>query len=1076
MKILNRGRSITLGLALVAAGLAAPPALTAAAAPAAAPSDPSIVGRMKDTADGKVAVRNNRATGKVGFIGARNARTDLLPGVAADNRGEAIGKADAYVDRFSNAFGVPASQLERAEVASDRYGWSVTYTQSYQGVPVFAAELKAHVDKSGDLTAVNGFVVPDARIDTEPRVTADQAADRALEMVTERPSGYEDGLPEAATKGLEVASNDLMIYRTGSTRGIKGESRLAYVLEVTNEKTVRETVIIDALTGKYLNRWSMMAHALDRLLIEAYDGEQDPAVVWREGEEFPGTLDEDQQNEILGTAEAYWMFKNTFGRDSYDGEGARMITVNNDPGINCPNANWNGVSTNYCDGVTGDDTVAHEWGHAYTEYTSGLIYQWQSGAMNEAYSDIWGETVDMLNDRHNEGGETQADPVLRTPGTCSDYTRSPITMEITAPASVAGACTAAPASFGPVFGQTPVTGTAVVGVDTTGTLPDGTVDNSTGNGCFAFTNADEIAGNWVYVDRGECTFAMKAENAADAGAEGIVVGDNAPDRAPISMSGTTDIYGVMVTQADGTRFKTAGEPVDFTIAAVPAESDETYRWLSGESDPSFGGAIRDMWNPSCYGHPGAVSDEEYHCDESDSGGVHSNSGVVNRTFAILVDGLEPGGVEAIGLDKAANIFWHTQTNYLTPTSNFVDLADGLETSCADLTGQPINEVTLGNPTEADGSDGEAVAERAEDITADDCAEVADAIAETELRVEPTQCNFQPMLDKGKLTCGDDTVTTTTWSEDFEDGLGEWTADVEFFSHPAYGSGAVSHPWETTTDLPETTDIPGGDHPQSTVIYSADPSTGSCLGDEEDESSRDGLTSPVITVPEGKSARFSFEHLVATESGWDGGNVKFSTDGGDTFEEIPADAWILNGPHGQINTLAEGNTNPLAGQAGFTGTDGGEATGSWGTSVVSLGKLGLLAGEEVQFRFDMGRDGCNGVDGWYVDNVAVTVCEDAPAGPVATTTKVQSVKPKTVKKGKTFTVRVKVTADETPTGRVQVKKGGKVLEGARLNANGVATLQVKADLPVGKNTLVAQYVGNSSFKKSSQTFTVTVRKK
>ena len=111
-------------------------------------------------------------------------------------------------------------------------------------------------------------------------------------------------------------------------------------------------------------------------------------------------------------------------------------------------------------------------------------------------------------------------------------------------------------------------------------------------------------------------------------------------------SGTADIYGVMVTLEDGTRFKTAGESVDFNVAAVPADTDNTYRWLSGESDPAFGGAIRDMWNPNCYGHPGAVSDAEYHCDDSDSGGVHENSGVVNRTFAILVDGL-PGKVDDI---------------------------------------------------------------------------------------------------------------------------------------------------------------------------------------------------------------------------------------------------------------------------------------------------------------------------------------------------------------------------------------------------------------------------------------------
>lgn len=1076
MKILNRGRSITLGLALIAAGLAAPPAVgSAAAAPTTAKPDASVVQQIRDTADGKVAVSMNRATGKVGFIRARGKNTDLLPDVVAGDRGEALGKADAYLKRFSNAFGVPRGQLERSEVHSDRYGWSVTYTQSYNGVPVFASELKAHVDKSGDLTAVNGFVAPDAsKVATTPRVTEEQAAERALTMVKERPSGYEDGLPEGLTKGLEVVKNDLMIYRMGTTRGIPGKSKLAWVVEVSNKKTVRETVILDALTGKHLNRWSMMAHALDRMLIEAYDGAQEPDVVWSEGDPFPGTLDEDQSNEVLGTGEAYWLFMNTFGRDSYDGEGATMITVNNDPGIACPNANWNGFSTNYCDGVTGDDTVAHEWGHAYTEYTSGLIYQWQSGAMNEAYSDIWGEVVDMLNKRDNQVGETEADPVYRTPGQCSDFTRSPIQMEITAPEDVAGECAAAPAAFGPVIGQTPINGTAVVGTDG---IDEEAGDESTTNGCLPFENDEEIDGSWVYVDRGACTFAVKAQNAEDAGAVGIVVGNNDAS-APFSMAGEADIYGVMVSQADGTKFKTAGEPVDFTVSAVPEDTDVSHRWLSGESDPAFGGAIRDMWSPNCYGDPGQVSDEFYHCEASDSGGVHTNSGVVNRTFAILVDGYDPAGVDGIGLDKAANIFWHTQVNYLTPSSGFPELADALETSCADLTGQDINKMTLGDPDpEGDGSDGAATPELADPITAADCTELADAIAETELRVEPVQCHFQPLLEKGQVSCGDDTVSVTTWSEDFENGLDEWDTDVEFFSLGDY-EGHVSHPWEITTDLPETTPgIPGGGHPQSAVAFSADPTTGSCLGDEDDESSRDGLISPAIEVPEGKSPRFSFDHLVATEAGWDGGNVKYSVDGGATFEEVPASAWIFNGPQATINTLGQGNTNPLAGEDGFTGTDGGEVTGSWGTSVVNLAKLGLLPGDEVHFRFDMGRDGCNGVDGWYIDNVAVTVCEDAPEAPAATTTKVTKVKPKKVKKGKNFTVRVKVSsADDTPTGTVQVKKGKKTLATAELNDNGVAVVTVKASFKVGKHQLVARYTGNDSFKASQSKFQIQVKKK
>ena len=142
--------------------------------------------------------------------------------------------------------------------------------------------------------------------------------------------------------------------------------------------------------------------------------------VWEEGDPFPGDLNQDQQNLVVSPGESYWFFKNAFNRDSYDGNGAKR-SVNNDPRIACPNANWNGLTTNYCDGVTSDDVVAHEWGHAYTEHTWGGIYQWQSGALNEAYSDIWGETLDLINGREDEGeGDINA---KRPVGLCSAHSR-----------------------------------------------------------------------------------------------------------------------------------------------------------------------------------------------------------------------------------------------------------------------------------------------------------------------------------------------------------------------------------------------------------------------------------------------------------------------------------------------------------------------------------------------------------------------------------------------------------------------------------------------------------------------------
>ena len=71
---------------------------------------------------------------------------------------------------------------------------------------------------------------------------------------------------------------------------------------------------------------------------------------------------------------------------------------------------------------------------------------------------------------------------------------------------------------------------------------------------------------------------------------------------------------------------------------------------------------------------------------------------------------------------------------------------------------------------------------------------------------------------------------------------------------------------------------------------------------------------------------------------------------------------------------QGNTNPLAGQAAFSGTDGGQVNGTWGESQIDLTKVGVAPGDTIQLRFDFGNDGCGGVDGWYIQKLVVVVCD------------------------------------------------------------------------------------------------------
>ncbi|PYV96689.1 MAG: hypothetical protein DMG89_16740 [Acidobacteria bacterium] len=68
----------------------------------------------------------------------------------------------------------------------------------------------------------------------------------------------------------------------------------------------------------------------------------------------------------------------------------------------CPNAFWNGSVMTYCTLFPHDDVAGHEISHGVTEFSSKLVYAYQPGALNESFSDIFGETIDLLNASENE--------------------------------------------------------------------------------------------------------------------------------------------------------------------------------------------------------------------------------------------------------------------------------------------------------------------------------------------------------------------------------------------------------------------------------------------------------------------------------------------------------------------------------------------------------------------------------------------------------------------------------------------------------------------------------------------------
>lgn len=105
--------------------------------------------------------------------------------------------------------------------------------------------------------------------------------------------------------------------------------------------------------------------------------------------------------------------------------------------------------------------------------------------------------------------------------------------------------------------------------------------------------------------------------------------------------------------------------------------------------------IRDLSNPNAFSQPDTYKGTNWVSTSSfyDNGGVHTNSGVGNYFFYLLVQGGtgtndngEAYTVSKIGLKKAASIIYRTNTVYLVPGSKYADWRTACISAATDLYG------------------------------------------------------------------------------------------------------------------------------------------------------------------------------------------------------------------------------------------------------------------------------------------------------------------------------------------------------------------------------------------------------
>lgn len=189
----------------------------------------------------------------------------------------------------------------------------------------------------------------------------------------------------------------------------------------------------------------------------------------------------------------------------------------------------------------------------YTALTRDNITgkQWNDPSLTNAQRAASGKSVDKM---VWNGAAVVAD----APNILAAYTG----IRFSAPTAAVGDYDIAFATFGPAPNVASFAGTAVYTNDGVGAVNDA---------CEPIINAADIAGKFAIADRGTCTFAVKAKNAQNAGAIGVIIANNASGLPGMGGSDASiTIPSIGVPQAVAQPIKDAGGIGQFALFNDPS--------------------------------------------------------------------------------------------------------------------------------------------------------------------------------------------------------------------------------------------------------------------------------------------------------------------------------------------------------------------------------------------------------------------------------------------------------------------------------------------------------------------------
>lgn len=336
-------------------------------------------------------------------------------------------------------------QMQIKKIKKDDLGFShYHYQQFYKNIPVLYGEYIIHQQPDGFVKSANGRLITGLKAVNIPSISEKQALDAALSFMHaskylwQNPAMEQELKRQSKNQNATYYPKGELVYAPNNWNATfkPSDYRLTWHFKIYTDdpKVMAKDMYVDAATGKVIHYTDLSMNCSGGSGTSAFNGSvslstelsgsyrshnncqtTDIYVYNCNGGGASNTFYTDADNSWTltsqqsavqaqwGAAMTYSYYNGEHNRLSWDNASGDMIAYNNAfAGSN--NACWGctGNSTIFYAGNTSsatddwntDDIMGHEFTHGVTQSEAGLVYNKESGALNESFSDIFGEMVE----------------------------------------------------------------------------------------------------------------------------------------------------------------------------------------------------------------------------------------------------------------------------------------------------------------------------------------------------------------------------------------------------------------------------------------------------------------------------------------------------------------------------------------------------------------------------------------------------------------------------------------------------------------------------------------------------------